>query len=124
MSGLGGAVFMQESFERADASTEEFWDLLAGFDAVETNVMLQAGVERMAQYRHPKELAHYDDETAEVYEKVIVPEEQFHAKIGVSLLRSLCRDADSQRRAMERSREGRRTIREVHDRGIRDAYTE
>lgn len=119
---LGGEP--QESFDRASAETEEFWELLSGFDAVETNVMLQAGVERMAQYRHPKELEFYDDETAEVYEKVIVPEEQFHAKIGERLLQSLCTDEESQRRALEQSREGRETIRRVHDTGIRNAYSD
>jgi rubrerythrin len=119
---LGGAP--EESFERASEETEAFWDLLSGLDAVETNVMLQAGVERMAQYRHPKELEFYDEETAEVYEKVIVPEEQFHAKVGVRLLETLCTDEGTQRRALEQSREGRETIREVHDEGVRNAYSE
>jgi uncharacterized ferritin-like protein (DUF455 family) len=117
---LGGNP--EEVFERASASTVAFWERFEGLDAVEMAVMLQCGAERMAQHRHPKELHFYDDETAEIYENVIVPEEKFHAKIGVNIIRKLCTDEDSQRRALEKSREGREMIRSHHDKGIQQAY--
>lgn len=117
---LGGEPEL--TFERAADSTIAFWDLFDDLDVIEMAVMLQCGAERMAQYRHEKELHFYDEETAEIYEKVIAPEEAFHAKIGESLLRLLCRDAESQARALRQSREGRELIREIHDKGIQEAF--
>ena len=117
---LGGNP--QEVFERASDSTVEFWERFEGLDAVEMAVMLQCGAERMAQHRHPKELEFYDDETAEIYENVIVPEEKFHAKIGVNIIRKMCTDEESQLKALRASREGREMIRSHHDKGIQEAY--
>ncbi|MFB6097486.1 MAG: ferritin-like domain-containing protein [Haloferacaceae archaeon] len=117
---LGGDP--QEVFERADESTREFWTIFDERDIVGTAAVLQTGAEHMAQYRHPKELQFYDDETAEIYERVIVPEEQFHAKIGKNVFRTHCTDGERQRQALEASREGRELIRQHHDRGVVDAY--
>lgn len=111
-------------FERANASTREFWEMFDDLDIIETAVMLQCGAERMAQYRHEKELRFYDDETAEIYEKVISPEEKFHAKIGVNLLRKLCTDHEAQLKALRKSREGRKLIRSHHDKGVQNAYAD
>ena len=119
---LGGEP--QRYRELAAESTKEVWAIFDGLDVIETAAVLQCGSERMAQYRHEKELAFYDEETAEIYEKVISPEEKFHAKIGESLIRILCTDEDSQLRALRKSREGRELIREMHDKGIRDAYSQ
>lgn len=109
-------------FERANESTREFWEMFDDLDVIETAVMLQCGAERMAQHRHEKELHFYDDETAEIYKSVISPEEKFHAKIGVNLLRKLCTDRETQLKALRKSREGRELIRNHHDKGIQDAY--
>lgn len=98
---LGGDP--QQVFERADESTRRFWEQFTEYDAVQMAVMLQCGAERMAQHRHPKELKYYDEETAEIYERVIVPEEQFHAKIGENVLRH-CTDRESQLEALQRAR--------------------
>jgi len=117
---LGGQP--EQYVERTADSTKEIWALFDGLDIVETAAVLQCGSERMAQYRHEKELVYYDEETAEIYAKVIAPEEKFHAKIGESLLRTLCVDEDTQLRALRTSREGRELIREKHDKGIRDAF--
>ena len=117
---LGGDP--QKVFERADQSAKQFWEQFTEYDAVEMTVMLQCGAERMAQHRHPKELKYYDEETAEIYERVIVPEEQFHAKIGVNLLRKLCNDRESQEKALRMWDEGRDLIRTVHDKGIQNAF--
>jgi uncharacterized ferritin-like protein (DUF455 family) len=117
---LGGNP--QDVFDRASESTVEFWERFEGLDAIEMAVMLQCGAERMAQHRHPKELEFYDDETAEIYESVIVPEEKFHAKIGVNIIRKMCTDEDSQLKALRTSREGREMIRSHHDKGIQEAY--
>lgn len=117
---LGGEP--EQTFERADQSTRSFWELFDGLDVIETTIMLQCGTERMAQYRHEKELHYYDDETAEIYEKVIAPEEKFHAKIGVNLLRVLCTDEETQLRALHQWQEGRELIREIHDKGVQNAF--
>jgi rubrerythrin len=118
---LGGTP--QDVFDNAAESTVEFWEL---FDDREQLVdkagVLQSGAEHMAQYRHPKELEHYDDETAAIYEDVIVPEEQFHAKIGKNIFRTHCRTEESQRQALRSARAGREQIREFHDEGVTDAY--
>lgn len=117
---LGGNP--EEVFERASESTKEFWERFEGYDAVEMAVLLQCGAERMAQHRHPKELEFYDDETAEIYKNVIVPEEKFHAKIGTNIIRKMCTDKETQRKALRTSREGREMIRSHHDKGIQQAY--
>ena len=117
---LGGHP--EEVFERASESTVEFWERFEGYDAVEMAVLLQCGAERMAQHRHPKELEFYDDETAEIYENVIVPEEKFHAKIGTNIIRKMCTDEETQLKALRTSREGREMIRSHHDKGIQQAY--
>jgi bacterioferritin (cytochrome b1) len=117
---LGGEPEL--TFERAADSTKRFWELFEDLDVIEMAVMLQCGAERMAQYRHEKELHFYDEETAEIYEKVISPEEAFHAKIGVALLRLLCTDEATQRRALRTSHEARELIRDVHDQGIQEAF--
>ena len=117
---LGGHP--ERTFELADESTKEFWSLFDGLDVIETAIMLQCGTERMAQYRHEKELHYYDEETAEIYEKVIAPEEKFHAKVGVNLLRILCTDEETQARALKEWQEGRELIREVHDKGVQNAF--
>lgn len=117
---LGGSP--QLTFERAADSTKSFWEMFDGLDVIETAIILQCGTERMAQYRHEKELKYYDEETAEIYERVISPEEAFHAKIGESLLRTLCVDEATQRRALQKSQETRELIREIHDRGIQEAF--
>lgn len=117
---LGGEPEL--TFERADESTRSFWGLFDGLDVIETTIMLQCGTERMAQYRHEKELNYYDEETAEVYEKIIAPEEKFHAKIGVNLLRVLCTDEETQVRALRQWQEGRELIREIHDKGVQNAF--
>lgn len=120
LDGLGGDP--QRVFERADEATKEFWQLFDDLDVIETAVVLQAGAERMAQHRHEKELKFYDEETAEIYKSVISPEEKFHAKIGVNLLQKLCTTAESQKRAVEMSREGRELTRQFHDEGVKNAY--
>lgn len=109
-------------FERANESTREFWEMFDGLDVIEMAVMLQCGAERMAQHRHEKELHFYDDETSEIYKSVISPEEKFHAKIGMNLIRKLCTDRETQLNALQKSREGRELIRTHHDKGIQDAY--
>lgn len=117
---LGGEP--QEVFDRVEDSTLEFWELFEDRDLLETAAILQCGAEHMAQYRHPDELQYYDDETAEIYENVIVPEEQFHAKIGRNVFRTHCEDEASQRKAIEASRKGREQIRSHHDEGVVSAY--
>ena len=118
---LGGEP--EKVFERAADSTVEFWELFDDReDIVDKAAVLQSGAEHMAQYRHPKELEFYDDETAAIYADVIVPEEQFHAKIGKNVFRTHCRDEGSQRRALQSARVGRDQIRTFHDRGVTDAY--
>jgi bacterioferritin (cytochrome b1) len=111
-------------FERANESTQSFWEMFDNLDVIETTVMLQCGAERMAQHRHEKELRFYDDETAEIYRNVISPEEKFHAKIGVNLLRKLCIDRETQLKALRKSREGRELIRSHHDKGVQNAYAD
>lgn len=112
----------QGTFTRAVDSSKELWENFRGQGIAETAAMLQYGAEQMAQYRHEKEREYYDDETAEVYENVISPEEQFHAKIGVNVLRTLCATEQTQRTALQTSREGRQLITSKHDGGIRNAY--
>jgi hypothetical protein len=88
-------------FERANPSP--LWDDFESLSIVEQAATLQGAGERMAKARHPNELRYYDDETAKIYENVIVPEEQFHAKIGENVLRH-CVDRDSQLAALQRAR--------------------
>ena len=88
-------------FDRANPSP--FWDNFESLSIVEQATTLQGAGERMAKARHPNELRYYDEETAEIYENVIVPEEQFHAKIGENVLRH-CTDLASQREALVQAR--------------------
>lgn len=118
---LGGEP--QAVFDRVEDSTREFWELFdEREDIVEKAGVLQSGAEHMAQYRHPQELVHYDDETARIYEDVIVPEEQFHAKIGKYIFRTHCISRNSQTQAVGSARTGREEIRKYHDEGVTDAY--
>lgn len=118
---LGGEP--QAVFDRVEDSTQEIWELFdEREDIVEKAGVLQSKAERMAQYRHPQELVHYDDETARIYEDVIVPEEQFHAKIGKYIFRTHCSAGESQAQAVESARAGREEIRQYHDEGVADAY--
>lgn len=97
LQNLGGKP--QECFERADRSP--LWSDHESLDIVELAATLQGAGERMAKARHPNELKYYDDETAEIYERVIVPEEKFHAMIGVNIFRH-CTDEESQRAVVDR----------------------
>lgn len=122
LKALGGNP--ADCFDRADDLSKQFWAEFDGLGLIETTAMLQAGAERMARFRHPNEQSFYDDETASIYEDVITPDEMFHAQIGVNLLRTYCTDAETQRTAIEASREGRRIVVDLHDTGYRQAYTD
>jgi hypothetical protein len=100
LADLGGDP--AECFERANPSA--LWTDFEELSIVEQAATLQGAGERMAKARHPNELQYYDAETAEIYGDVIVPEEQFHAKIGVNVLRH-CTDEAAQREALSRMRE-------------------
>lgn len=117
---LGGSP--EETFERTEQSVKEYWSKYNGRSAIEIGAMMQCGSERMASFRVQKEMEYYDDETEIIYEDVIDPEEQFHAKIGVAMLRRLCTDHDKQLEALRSSREIRQIIMEKHDAGVREAY--
>lgn len=91
-----------QCFDRANPSP--LWADFESLNIVEQAATLQGAGERMAKARHPNELRYYDDETAEIYENVIVPEEQFHAKIGENVLRH-CVDRESQVAALRRARD-------------------
>lgn len=86
----------------------EMWSHLEGLDVVERTVLFQCGGERGVATRHENESAFYDDETQRVYEDVIIPDEKFHTQVGVNIVRRYCTDGDSQRRALQKSREGRK----------------
>ncbi|MFB6097202.1 MAG: hypothetical protein ABEJ74_07425 [Haloferacaceae archaeon] len=118
---LGGNP--EETFERTHESTKEYWSQYDGRSAIEIAAMMQCGSERMASYRVGKEKEYYDDETARIYDDVIDPEEQFHAKIGVAMFRRLCTDRESQVTALRSSRDIRRIIVDKHDEGVREAYS-
>jgi bacterioferritin (cytochrome b1) len=115
---LGGHP--EESFERAERSP--FWEGFEELNAVEQAATLQGAGERMAKARHPNELKYYDGETAEIYEKVIVPEEQFHAKIGENVLRH-CTDRESQVQALRRARDVQELMM-AHNEGNAETYDE
>jgi hypothetical protein len=119
---LGGEP--QKMFEKTEGSTKEYWDHFRGRDPIEIGTMMQCGSERMASFRVGKEKEYFDEETAEIYDNVIVPEEQFHAKIVEYMLRTECTDAASQRKALKSSREIRRIIMDKHDEGVREAYSD
>jgi hypothetical protein len=104
-------------FDRANPSP--LWADFRSLDVVEQAATLQGAGERMAKARHPNELRYYDEETAEVYETVIVPEEQFHAKIGENLLRH-CTDRESQVAALRRAREVQELLLTHNDAGGED----
>jgi bacterioferritin (cytochrome b1) len=114
----------EEVFERADESVMDYWAEYDGKDPIEIGAMMQCGSERMASFRVAKEIDYYDDETATIYEDVIDPEEQFHAKIGVAMLRRLCTDRKSQVQALQGSRNIREIILDRYESGVREAYTE
>ncbi|MFB6097157.1 MAG: ferritin-like domain-containing protein [Haloferacaceae archaeon] len=107
-------------FERASRSP--FWEGFEALDAVEQAATLQGAGERMAKARHPNELQYYDAETAQIYEDVIVPEEQFHAKIGEHVLRH-CTDRDSQLAALRRARAVQELLLQ-HNEGNAEEYAE
>jgi hypothetical protein len=108
--------------EHENPLSKEYWEAVSGLDIVETTAMLQCGAERFASRRHPEELQYYDDETAEIYESVIAPDEKFHAQVGVNVLRTYCDDYETQRSALEASRRGRELTIELHDESYREAY--
>lgn len=122
LKALGGHP--AECFERANDLSKQFWEAIDGRGLVETTAVLQAGAERMAGARHPNEQAYYDDETPLVYEDVITPDERFHAQVGVNILSTCCTDAESQRRALRASHEGRDIVVDLHDAGYQQAYAE
>lgn len=95
------------------------WEDFRSLDVVEQAATLQGAGERMAKARHPNELRYYDGETAEIYENVIVPEEQFHAKIGENVLRH-CTDRESQLAALRRARAVQSLLLEHNDAGGED----
>lgn len=109
----------QECFERAGKSP--IFEGLDGLNSVQLAMKLQGGGERMAEARHPNESEYYDDETAEIYEKVIIPEEQFHTKIGENILRH-CTDRESQLQALRQMRVVKEEIK-IHNE-VADTYTE
>jgi bacterioferritin (cytochrome b1) len=119
---LGGNP--EEVFERADPSVKEYWSEYDGKDPIEIGAMMQCGSERMASFRVAKEIDYYDDETAKIYEDVIDPEEQFHAKIGVAMLRRLCTDRERQLKALQGSRNIREIILDRYETGVREAYND
>lgn len=102
--------------------SRQYWEEVAGRNIVETTAMLQCGAERFASFRHPKELQFYDEETAQIYETVIAPDERFHAQVGVNVLRTYCDDYETQVEALEASRRGRELTIELHDASYREAY--
>lgn len=114
----------EKVFERADESVKDYWAEYDGKDPIEIGAMMQCGSERMASFRVAKETDYYDDETATIYEDVIDPEEQFHAKIGVAMLRRLCRDRESQLKALQGSRNIREILLDNYESGVREAYTD
>lgn len=118
LANLGGDP--AECFDRANRSP--FWEGFEELDAVEQAATLQGAGERMAKARHPNELRYYDEETAMIYEDVIVPEEQFHAKIGENVLRH-CTDRETQLAALRRAR----AVQELmlrHNEGNAEEYAE
>ena len=122
LKALGGHP--AECFDRANDLSKAFWEAIEGRGVVETTAMLQAGAERMARFRHPNEQRFYDDETAKVYEDVIIPDEMFHAQVGVNVLRTYCTDEETQRTALRASWEGREIVVDLHDAGYKQAYAE
>lgn len=109
-------------FERADESARRFWGRFEGLDLVETTAMLQATTERIAHQRHQHEADHYDEETAEIYRRVITPEEQFHSMIGVNILRTYCPDLERQRVALRCANDSMAIRGNELDSGVRNAY--
>jgi hypothetical protein len=109
-----------DCFERAERSP--FWDDFENLNAVQQAATLQGAGERMAKARHPNELQYYDEETAEIYENVIVPEEQFHTKIGENILRH-CTDREMQLQALRRAREVQELMK-VHNQENAESYGE
>ena len=109
-----------QCFDRAQPSP--FWEEFEELNIVEQAATLQGAGERMAKARHPNELKFYDEETAGIYEDVIVPEEQFHTKIGENLLRQ-CTDRESQLEALQRAREVQELMR-LHNEGNAETYGE
>ena len=113
---LGGSP--ERCFERAERSP--LWEDFEALSIVEQAATLQGAGERMAKARHPNELQYYDEETARIYEDVIVPEEQFHATIGENVLRQ-CTDEASQREALRRLRDVQDLLVEPNE-GTGDSY--
>jgi hypothetical protein len=109
-----------QCFERAERSP--FWDDFEQLNSIQQAATLQGAGERMAKARHPNELEHYDEETAEIYENVIVPEEQFHTKIGESILRH-CTTEESQLQALRRAREVQELLK-IHNEENAESYGE
>lgn len=110
-------------FERAPDIQKGFWDMARGEDVITTASILNCTSERIARLRHLKELTHYDEQTREIYENVIAPEEKYHAQIGTNVFKSLCTDRDSQSRALETVRMSRETMKETMDQGVAEAYS-
>lgn len=107
-------------FERASRSS--MWEDFENISVVEQTVTLQAGGERMAKARHPNELQFYDEETAEIYQSVIVPEEKFHAMIGENVLRH-CTGRETQLEALRRA--GRvKEMMLAHNEGGAETYSD
>lgn len=109
-----------QCFERAERSS--FWDDFEQLNSIQQAATLQGAGERMAKARHPNELKHYDEETAEIYENVIVPEEQFHTKIGENILRH-CTTEESQLQALRRAREVQELLK-THNEENAESYGE
>lgn len=118
LSNLGGDP--AECFDRANPSP--LWAEFEDLNVVEQAATLQGAGERMAKARHPNELRFYDEETASIYEDVIVPEEQFHAKIGENVLRH-CTDRASQLEALRRMREVQ-DLMLAHNEGNAETYAD
>lgn len=109
-------------FDHVDQKAKGFWKRFDGLDLVETTAMLQATTERIAHQRHIHEADYYDEETAEIYRRVITPEEKFHSMIGVNILRTYCNDRPSQQTALTKVNEAMAIRGNELDSGIRNAY--
>lgn len=115
---LGGDP--SESFAKSE--TDWYWENIEENiergELIEPIIWLQGVGERWLSYRTPHDIEFFDDETAQIYEDVIVPDEKFHAQVGVNLIELLCTDEESQLKALEASREIRRKLNRVLNQGI------
>lgn len=118
---LGGDP--SKTFERAEASDREFWEpILNAESLIEASIRLHTCGERIVGQRHPKEKEFYDDETAQIYDEVITPDEKFHAQVGVTILRDQCTDEESQLEALNAIDEAFEMLLH-HDESYRKAYS-